>query len=143
MRLTAYTDYTLRTLMYLAIQPDRADHHRQDGNDRRCHTELFDIGEQIGQIDHNRRAQDRTHARFAPAHRHRQQEGDGLVEADVVGGHVLLGIGEQRPRQTGKGGTCDEREHLMFVDRDGHAIRRNRAVAQCLEGAAIAGGDNA
>jgi hypothetical protein len=122
---------------------DSADDHGDDGDGGGDKAELVDVGEQVGQVDDDGGAEDGADARFAAAHGDGEQEGDRLFEADVVGRHVLLGIGEQHAGEACEGGAGDEGQHFVLVDRDAHAVRRDRAVTQGLEGAAVARGEQA
>ena len=110
--------------------------HRHQCDQQGDAAEQFDVRQEVGQIDHDGRADDRPQPRLAPAHGHRQQEGDGEFEAEIVRRDILLRIGEEHPRQPRESRAGDEGDDLVAIDADAHAVRSDGAVAQGLEGAA-------
>ena len=115
---------------------DEGDHPGDDA-------EQLDIGQQVGQDDDDDGAEDGADAGLAAAEGDGEEELDGQLDAEVVGGDVLLGIGEERAGEARHARAEGEGDDLVLVDADAHAVGRDGAVAQGLEGAAVAAGDEA
>mmetsp|Transcript_5286 Transcript_5286/g.19868 ORF Transcript_5286/g.19868 Transcript_5286/m.19868 type:complete len:622 (-) Transcript_5286:4456-6321(-) len=108
---------------------DQRQHHRADAED-------LQIVQQLGQHHDDGRAEQRAGARLAAAHDDGQQEHHGQLEVVGVRADVLLGVGIERTRQARECRRDHEGIDLVAVDRHAHAVRRHRAAAQGLEGAA-------
>ena len=83
--------------------------HGHRGDDAGDDAELPDVGQQVRQHDDDDRAQDRPDAALAAAQGDGQQELDRQLDAEVVGGDILLGVGEQHAGQARPGRRCTRR----------------------------------
>ncbi len=106
------------------------DDDRERGRDD---AERADVVEHLRQQHDDQRAEDRAAARLAAAHDDREQEQHRQLEVVRVRRDVLLRIRVQRAGEAREAGADDERVDLVAIDRDAHAVGRDRAVAQRLE----------